>query len=103
MTKEIIVLMGLALLGQGLHILFKLYEDYNAMLATPDEEDDKTFWKIWRRRNLVVSMISVLLTAGLVIAQYFMFHPPILSREMAFGIGYMLDSFLKNFNPMKKA
>jgi len=97
--EHLLELAGLGLLGQTLHVMVKLYEDYKAMLATPEEDDDNTFWRTWKKRNLVTSIFSVFIVVGLIAAQYFMWD--IMTNETAFFIGYMLDSALKNFMPKK--
>lgn len=89
----------LGLLGLSLHIVVKLYEDYKAMLATPEEDDDNNFWKVWKKRNFVTSLLSIFIVVGLIIGQYYMWD--IITTENAFFIGYMLDSTLKNFAPKK--
>jgi len=82
-----------------LHVVIKLRDDYKSILDTPDEEDDNKFWRTWKRRNLLDTILSVVIVAGLIVGQYYMWD--ILTRESAFFIGYTLDSVLKNFSPKK--
>ncbi len=96
---QLLVLTALGVLGLFLHVIAKLYEDYKAMLATPDESDDITFWQVWRRRNLVISIISLVLVVGLIVAQFYAFEHGLLTKQSALLIGYALDSALKNFTP----
>lgn len=61
---NLLTLIGIGILGLLLHVLTKLYEDYKEMLSTPDDSDDKTFWQVWKKKNLVLSLISLALVAG---------------------------------------
>lgn len=96
---QILELTGLGLLGLLLHVIVKFREDYLAMLATPDTEDDKTFWQVWKKRNLVISLVSIPIVVGVVIAQHFITENGLLTNQSVFFVGYALDSALKTFTP----
>lgn len=95
----LLALTGLGLLGLLLHVIVKFREDYLAMLATPDTEDDKTLFAVWKKRNLVISLISIPIVAGVVIAQHFITDGGLLTNQSVFFVGYALDSALKTFTP----
>jgi hypothetical protein len=116
----------LSLLGLVLHTLMEIYEQYKQALESPDENDEATFWKTWKRKKLVLTLISAALTFSMVTAIYFLFPDGSIyqialpndlidhdsARQLVqntednmmkitvFCAGFMLDSMIKKFKSL---
>lgn len=116
----------LSLLGLLIHTLMEIYEEYKIALQSPSEDDENTFWKMWKRKKLIFTIISGVLSLSLVVAIYFVFPDGSIwqiqlpkdlidhesARELVhntednmmritvFCAGFMLDSMIKKFKSL---
>lgn len=99
---ELLLLILLGFIGQLLHVGVNLRARLQAFYLDNSNTTTEFSWKTWWQKNWALSSISLLLVVLFIVVQFIMYPDPFLTREMAFGIGYMFDSFLKEGLKSKK-
>ena len=97
---QLVLFIFLGIAGQVLHILLELTARMRAQLNNDNPDDDVFSWRIWWKRNGLLSLISIVIVALAITCIYFVTDYSTISiwaaRALALGIGYAGDSGIKN-------